>query len=444
MKTKILLHSVGTDNAIKFYRQDVPLETLEEIYPNDFDVSIDDFHPSTTPLTRFLAFHESDVIHAHATTAVQLYPDWDKIKVAIPMWNRFSGLVKVPPMLVIDLDDRYTEITAMNPSFSFWGIRRPDGDFLQKGDKITVDTIDMGEIVLWEDGQKIPAGRRGGATESTFDVEGNHRRLATLMNLVKNAGLVTVSTKRLKEAVAEDYDRTENVVVIPNAVRAKDFPMVPLPPSEQLTVLWQGGWSHHADLFTVRDAIKYLGQKYPQVKWKFFGQEFTWIMSALPENQREYIEWVEFSQHRLKLATIQHDIAICPLERTVFNQSKSAVKWYESTMRERPAMTVAANWGAYGDEIQDGHTGLLYDTPEEFIEKMSVAIENAELRQRLGDAAQRWIKAERNASSYASYLKEQMMDQLRRHRRNGRVFLERKNELNGALVSNFGSNVNRS
>lgn len=441
MKTRILVHHVGQSNAIKYYRQDVPLTALDTMYPDELDIITDDFHPATQPNNRFLAFHNSDIVHVHAATAVQLYDDWGAMKVAIPMWDRYTGKVKVPPMLVLDLDDRYTLVDHMNPSFSFWGIRRPSGEFMEPGDVIKVDTEDAGTIDLWADGKDIPSAR-GTQASAKFSVEANHKRVATLMKLVNQADMVTCSTPRLKEAIAEDFGREEGVIVIPNAIGRQDFPMVDLVPQDELSILWQGGWSHFNDMLVIREGIAEIARKYPHVKWKFFGQKFSFILSAIPEGQWEYIEWVEFAQHRLKLATIPHDIAVCPLEKTTFNDSKSAIKWYESVVRAKPAAVLASNWGAFRDEMQDGVTGMLFNDVPEFVEKLSLLIENAELRTRVAEQGKRWVMSERNANDYASFLKEAMLDTLRRHRRDRRAWLERTVSNSGYLVPDVGPNGN--
>jgi glycosyltransferase involved in cell wall biosynthesis len=70
---------------------------------------------------------------------------------------------------------------------------------------------------------------------------------------------------------------------------------------------------------------------------------------------------------------------------------------------------LASNYGPY-KEIEDGKTGLLYDTPEEFVQKLSVLIENAELRKTLADGAKEWVRANRfaevTAVGHAEFLRE--------------------------------------
>jgi glycosyltransferase involved in cell wall biosynthesis len=46
-------------------------------------------------------------------------------------------------------------------------------------------------------------------------------------------------------------------------------------------------------------------------------------------------------------------------------------------------------------EIEDGKTGLLFETPDEFVAKLSRLIEDAELRRTLHEGAHKWVMANR-------------------------------------------------
>jgi glycosyltransferase involved in cell wall biosynthesis len=70
---------------------------------------------------------------------------------------------------------------------------------------------------------------------------------------------------------------------------------------------------------------------------------------------------------------------------------------YESAAIWKPAATIAQRWAAYRDEIIEGETGLLFDTPEELETKLGGLIEDAKLRQTLASNAKDWIKTHRDA-----------------------------------------------
>lgn len=427
----IFSHKTNPPSAITYYRLDVPFLGLEQMH--DVEITVDDFHPATTSGQRAVAFNDADVMYSHSVHAVQMYQSLEAPQKAIPRWDRYSGKLKFPPIFSLDLDDAYWEVGYMNPAFSFWGIRRPDGTLLEPGDKITIDTMDKGEMTLWEDGGDLGDGK------FDFDISKNLQRMQALETLITQAEMMTVSTERLKKMVIEHSGRTKPVVVMPNSIILDHWPMIEMPETKEVTVLWQGGYSHHEDLFEIAESLGRVARRYPRVKFVFFGQMFSWIMSQIPEEQRHYERWVPHETHRLRMATLPHDIALCPLTNTTFNAGKSAIKWYESSVRHTPAATLAKNWGPFGDEIKDGETGLLYNNPEEFEQKLGLLIESAELRRKLGEGAKSWILENKRAKDFIPNLHGHLVEAVAKRAEN-RAFLQ-KEVTSNAILSTFESNL---
>jgi glycosyltransferase involved in cell wall biosynthesis len=150
--------------------------------------------------------------------------------------------------------------------------------------------------------------------------------------------------------------------------------------------------SHLIDWYPLRDALRTICQKYKdQITIVMYGEYFDWIADVIPASMLEYHPWQEYPAYRLKRGLLNADINLCPLANNVFNACKSAIKWYESAIFEdMPEATLAAR-GPVFSEIEDGVTGLLFDTPEEFVQKLSLLIEDAELRKRLHAAAHKWV-----------------------------------------------------
>jgi hypothetical protein len=141
----------------------------------------------------------------------------------------------------------------------------------------------------------------------------------------------------------------------------------------------------------------YLSHRYPNIKWLFFGALFDWAIKELPSDQIEYHKWVDHRAYHVRLGTLAHDINICPLIPQAFNRSRSAIKWYESSVLKNPAATVAQNFGAFAAEIRHGETGMLYDTQQEFIDHISTLIENEKQRRELAANAKDWVLENRDA-----------------------------------------------
>jgi len=94
---------------------------------------------------------------------------------------------------------------------------------------------------------------------------------------------------------------------------------------------------------------------------------------------------------------IGHDIALAPLQENVFNTCRSAIKWYEASVLKKPAATLAQNSGAYQHEMEDGKTGLLFNDPQEFEDKLGLLIENEKTRRELASNAKDWVSEHRDA-----------------------------------------------
>ena len=398
-------------SAISEYRLMTPLSVMDVIEDGP-SITVDEFSIRTSEAARLKAFLGSDIFVTHASVASQVYETFEKVKNGVPAYE--DGILKVPPAICIDIDDLYTEISHLNPAFGYWGYKRPDGTEMQPGDKITIDTVDAGEITLWEDGKLFNY-----VKEAKFDLQKNRNKIQRLANMMLQADIVTCSTPRLKAELEALHGR--EVHVYPNSMVPIDWPDVNVH-KPKLTVLWQGGSSHHEDLMEIRDGLEYLSNKYPDIQWIMYGQDFQFIRKAIPADRIIHHSWVPYEMHKLKMATLPHDINIAPLAHTKFNACKSAIKWYESSMLRNPAATIASNWGPFADEMVDGETGMLFDDNDEFVKKMEILIADAELRRTMGLKSKDWVYANRLAGRTAPKLYEVYKETVRKKYETGRRF----------------------
>jgi glycosyltransferase involved in cell wall biosynthesis len=117
----------------------------------------------------------------------------------------------------------------------------------------------------------------------------------------------------------------------------------------------------------------------------------------MPAHRYTYKGWCDYSEYKLRLALVGHDISLAPLSQTPFNLCRSAIKFYEASVLKQDIPTLAQRTGAYAEEIQDGETGLLFNDPQEFEDKLSLLIENETERKRLGRNAKDWCHENRDA-----------------------------------------------
>ena len=86
------------------------------------------------------------------------------------------------------------------------------------------------------------------------------------------------------------------------------------------------------------------------------------------------------------------DIALLPLRDTPFNVMKSDLKFIECAGHGTVAL---ASPTVYADTVQDGVTGCIYHNAEEFRVKLTMLIEDRELRVGTARAAYAYVRDER-------------------------------------------------
>jgi glycosyltransferase involved in cell wall biosynthesis len=296
-----------------------------------------------------------------------------------------------PPSIIYDTDDNNDFVHPFNTSFAHLGVRGyPDARLLEPGEGLEFKDADgntmvngKGDPMGWIDGESFYEG-------ITFDVARNLHQMKVRHEIVRAAHGVTVTTPTLARYM-RDVIGAKNVHVFPNTIVPGHFEKIrAVREDDSVRILWQGGMSHWLDWYPLRDALKTIVQKYPKVKFVIFGEWFKWIHEVIPDHMVEHHPWVEYDAYKLKRGLLNIDINLCPLVNNAFNACKSAIKWYEASIWEQPEATLAAKSRAYS-EIVDGETGLLYNKPGDFVEKLSLLIEDATLRARLAASARRWV-----------------------------------------------------
>lgn len=134
---------------------------------------------------------------------------------------------------------------------------------------------------------------------------------------------VVVSTEPLKAALA---DLHVDIKVIPNYLPmnwwGKMAPREAFNGRSKPRVGWAGGISHRGDLRLITDVVKILADR---VDWVFFGMQPEGLESFVTE----YHPGVEINAYPAKLASLNLDLALAPLENNLFNECKSNLRLME-------------------------------------------------------------------------------------------------------------------
>jgi len=369
----------AAEQAGVYYRVEVPMHGLDKHGAKVFRRHVTDAYDDYLP-----AALASDVFHSYAAVSEPVLEMFRTIADMKP-YRQGDGSIKVPPVTIWDCDDNTDFCHPVNSAFAVWGVRGyPDMDFLEPGDTIEIE-INGEKQAIWVDQET----RNGDG--QLFDIQRNLKLLKLKHDMQRTATGVTVPSPDLA-----DYFRNvlqiKNVYVYPNTVipeHYSEWPMMP-PPEGEVRILWQGSMSHYIDWAPLKGVLRGICEKYPQTKWLIWGDNFKHIHDMIPREQIEVFPWTAYPAYKLQRGLMRPHINICPLVDNIFNRGKSAIKWYEASIWKNPEATLAGNVGPY-KEIVDGENGMLYSTPEEFAQKLSLLIEDAQLRQRLGHNAKKWV-----------------------------------------------------
>jgi glycosyltransferase involved in cell wall biosynthesis len=368
-------------SASFFYRLEVPLRTAGDL-GLPIKVVIDRNDAGTPAEERVRQFCEADLVLLYQPVGEQPVQNIRGVQSFLP--SKREGEWKYPPTILIESDDNLFNVSPLNQAFKSLGVKDMEGREIPLGHNIGV--VQGGEReVLWRDG------------ENGFSLGRNRHTLATYRKILEMADAVTCSTQGVAEAIQKEVT-PRRIKVFPNLVRMDWYEQVDLAPEpHKVKILWQGGIAHYEDWFPLRGALGNITKKYPQVEWVIWGAQFPWVKELIPSHRLVFKSWCAYQEYRLRLAMIGHDISLAPLSPNVFNDCRSAIKFYEASVLKKPAATLAQNSGAYKSEILDGETGLLFNNPEEFETKLSRLIEDATERKRLAANAKDWISENRDA-----------------------------------------------
>lgn len=372
----------GTRSACSYYRIEVPMTQLDKF---GLAAIYEDKGLGTKESS--IARMYSDIAHFYALGGESPLRQMRRLR-ETPAGAR-AGHELYPPALIYDIDDNNDFVHPFNTSFAHMGVRGyPDARLLTPGEGLEITDPDGKPIAGWVDGVTK-------YEQIVFDVSRNLYQMKVRHEIIRACHGVTVPSPVLARYMKKVIGHND-VYVFPNTIVPEHYEKVRAVREnpDEIRILWQGGMSHWIDWYPLRDCLKTIAQKYPNVKFVIFGEWFKWIHEAIPDHMVEHHPWVQYDAYKLKRGLLNVDINLCVLANNVFNACKSGIKWYESVVGVEPEATLAAKTAPYS-EIVDGETGLLYSTPEEFVTQLGCLIESASLRKRLAEGAKKWILANR-------------------------------------------------
>lgn len=197
----------------------------------------------------------------------------------------------------------------------------------------------------------------------------------------------TATTKFLVERL-EKYKK--NSYLIRNSINESQFRLAcKLPfPREAGSVVkisyFSGSNTHQRDFEQANEALREILRRYNNVELHVVG--YLDIDKELGQF-RERVKKVQFMDYLKMLEYLSGmDINIAPLElNNPFNDSKSELKIFEAALVHVPSIVSGVD--SYARCIVNGHNGYLANSKEEWIECLSLLINDKTLRNRIGNQA---------------------------------------------------------
>lgn len=186
------------------------------------------------------------------------------------------------------------------------------------------------------------------------------------------------------EALAEAYRPfAKEIRVVPNRIDIEKWGH--LRPARRAgrkpRVGWAGGLSHGGDLAEIVDVVKELAG---EVEWVFLGM--------CPESIRPYVHefhlGVPTPQYPAKLASLNLDLAIAPIEHNEFNECKSNLKLLEYGILGYPV--IASDFGPYRCNFP---VTLVKNRSRDWINAIREHLSEPDALAQRGDALRRHVRA---------------------------------------------------
>lgn len=215
---------------------------------------------------------------------------------------------------------------------------------------------------------------------------GQPERIAAVHAMMRQADAVQVST----EWLADEYIRySQHIHVVPNMIELSSWPVADRLRKDGLwKIAWAGSTSHAGDLELVVPPLAQFARAHPDVRIVFFGQAPN--DDRIPKDQVEVMEFCEFEEYPFRLAQINADVAIAPLQDIDFNRGKSNLRILQYWATGYPV--IASDVGPYRESIRHGEDGFLATDSASWLHHLEATYRNTSLLEKVSKAGGERVK----------------------------------------------------
>ena len=190
---------------------------------------------------------------------------------------------------------------------------------------------------------------------------------------------VVITGNSFLQNYAQKHNR--NVVVIPTTIDTSHHRSCTRKSDAKITIGWTGTLTTLKQLEPILPVIEKLQLKY--------DIDFLIISNEQPQFKIKNQSFIKWNPETEIQDLCKIDIGIMPLYDTEWEKGKCGLKGLQYMALEIPS--IMSPVGVNTEIIQDGKNGLLAETEQEWFDKLSLLIENKELRQQLGKAGRQTV-----------------------------------------------------
>ena len=180
-------------------------------------------------------------------------------------------------------------------------------------------------------------------------------------------------------------NHTNNITIIPTTIELNEYVRVDSEKSHPgVCIGWSGSFSTIKHFESALEPLRKIKDKYSdRVYFKVIGD-------GNYKNEELNIQGLSWKSETEVHDLCEIDIGIMPLPDDDWSKGKCGLKGLQYMALEIP--TIMSPVGVNSDIIQDGENGFLAGPSEEWVEKLSLLIENADIRKKVGAAGKKTVE----------------------------------------------------
>lgn len=214
---------------------------------------------------------------------------------------------------------------------------------------------------------------------------------------ISASAAAVIAGNRYLQGLAQDFN--PNVFLIPTPVDTRRFrPVTKKAKRNEITIGWIGVSGTFVDYFMGMEGIlAKIARQYP-VKLKIITR-----LESIPLKMKKIpLEMVNWTHETEVEEMADFDIGIMPLPDDPWTRGKCGLKLLQYMAMGIPS--VASHVGMNGEIIDHGRDGFLVNKPEEWEWRLSELVEDALLRQRMGEAGRQKVVEKYSLEKTAPHL----------------------------------------